>query len=476
MKRALSKLEEFLIADENERAALIKDQETRSAVRTWMGEGAFKEYMSHSPDNDHLGAGPKNVIFAPGVMGSTLQSDGLGGVWWLDMVRARDKLNQLKLSNDGESDVDADSEVMPGAVDISYGPFRKAIAISQSFGGSIHFPYDWRKPYRCSVDLLKSTIVQAYGEFRKPVHLVGHSMGGVMIRSALMAHGKELWPKIGRVVFIGTPHYGSPSVAGYLKNHLWGTEELAILAMFLSRETFRSFHGVLSLLPAPQGVYPGTRSGEGHPCANFDMYDAQAWKLDLDAADTVQLQKILDEVRSMYKELYAWHDSLLQDHRDRMLMIAGVGQKTLFRLEFAPQFLGLWEHTEKITSRVACDPNREGDGRVPLASAQLEDVTIRYVKGEHGSLPNIPAVAQDVLNWLTERKLQLPETCKGALAGHLSAIDEGTSAVPLLDGSHVPDLFKLLPEYESPTAQFRTDIEAKLDAGQLPLVNLVKIL
>jgi hypothetical protein len=232
MKRALSKLEEFLIADENERAALIKDEETRLAVRAWMGEGAFNEYLSHSPDNDHLGAGPKNVVFAPGVMGSTLQSDGLGGVWWLDMVRARDKLNQLKLSNDGESDVDPDSEVRPGAVDISYGPFRKAIAISQSFGGSIHFPYDWRKPYRSSVDLLRNTIVEAYGDYGKPVHLVGHSMGGLMIRSTLMTHGKELWPKIGRIVFIGTPHYGSPSIAGYLKNHFWGTEELAILAMF----------------------------------------------------------------------------------------------------------------------------------------------------------------------------------------------------------------------------------------------------
>ena len=79
---------------------------------------------------------------------------------------------------------------------------------------------------------------------------------------------------MGRIVFIGTPHYGSTSIAGYLKNHLWGWEEVAVLAMFLSRETFRSLRGVLSLLPAPKGIYPGTRHGEDHPCANFDMYDA----------------------------------------------------------------------------------------------------------------------------------------------------------------------------------------------------------
>lgn len=476
MKRRLTNLEEFLIADENRRAVLLRDEETRSAVRAWMGGEAFNEYLSHGPDTDHLGVGPKNIIFAPGVMGSSLHSAGLGGVWWLDIVRARNKLNQLRLGDDGETDVDPDSEVRAGAVDISYGPFRKAIAVSRVFGGSIHFPYDWRKRYRSSVDLLRNSIVEAYSDYQKPVHLVGHSMGGLMIRSTLMVHGKELWPKIGRIVFIGTPHYGSPSIAGYLKNHLWGTEELAILAMFLSRDTFRSLPGVLSLLPAPNGVYPGTRVGEDHPCANFDMYSAQAWKLDLNAAQTIQLQNILDEVCSMYKELHEWHNSLLQEQKGRMLVIAGVGLKTLFRLEFDSQFLGLWAHTEKITSRVPCVPNREGDGRVPLASARLEDVEVRYVKGEHGSLPNIPAVAQEVLSWLTESRLQLPDTCEGALAGHLSGSGEGTSASPLLDGSHVSDLFRTLPEYENPTAEFRRDIEAKLDAGNLPLVNFVKIL
>jgi hypothetical protein len=291
----------------------------------------------------------------------------------------------------------------------------------------------------------------------------------------LMVHDKELWPKVGRVVFIGTPHYGSPSIAGYLKNHLWGFEAIAILSMFLSRETFRTLRGVLSLLPAPRGIYPGTRNGEEHPCANFDMYDANAWKLNLDAPATVHLQSILDEVKHFHTDLYQWHDSLLQEYKDRMLMIAGVGQETLFRLEFDPSFLGLWERTKKILDRVPCDVNREGDGRVPLASALLEDVTTRYVKGEHGGLPNIPAVAQDVLAWLTGDRLKLAQTCQGALSGHLSAEEESSSA-PLLDGSYLEGHFRELPEFENPTPDFLTEIKAKLDAGLLPQINLVKIL
>jgi hypothetical protein len=300
-------------------------------------------------------------------------------------------------------------------------------------------------------------------------------MGGLMIRTALMVHGKELWPRVDRIVFIGSPHYGSPSIAGYLKNHLWGWESLAVLGMFLSRETFRSLRGVLSLLPAPAGIYPGTRSGEAHPCGNFDMYDAAAWQLGLDSASTVRLQNILDEVRQWYTEISEWHDSLLQEYKERMLMIAGVGQETLFRLEFDAAFWGLWERTKKITARVPCSAHREGDGRVPLASAELEDVATRYIKGEHGGLPNIPAVTKEVLGWLTTGTLSLPDSCKGALSGHLSA-DQQSSTAPLLDGSGVGGRFRELPEYENPTNEFRARIEADLDAGRMPQINLVKIL
>lgn len=114
----------------------------------------------------------------------------------------------------------------------------------------------------------------------RPVHFVAHSMGGLLVRATLMEHAPELWPKLGRIVFIATPHYGSPAIAGYLKNHLWGFDLIALLGKNLSRETFRSLWGVLGMLPAPRGIYPGTRrsdpaawgSGDAgdkyiHPCA-----------------------------------------------------------------------------------------------------------------------------------------------------------------------------------------------------------------
>ena len=87
----------------------------------------------------------------------------------------------------------------------------------------------------------------------------------MMVRATLLQYGAELWPKLGRIVFIATPHYGATAIAGYLKNHFWGTELMALLGLYLSRETLRSLWGVLGLLPAPLGVYPGTRGDDRTP-------------------------------------------------------------------------------------------------------------------------------------------------------------------------------------------------------------------
>jgi len=128
MKRELTKLEKFLTADYEAQFELLGDAEIKADAESWMGAAAFSEFVSNGLGPGHLSAGPKNIVFAPGVMGSTLQSNGLGGVWWLDIARARDKLNQLKLKDDGTGDADEDAEILPGAVDLSYVPFRKAIA------------------------------------------------------------------------------------------------------------------------------------------------------------------------------------------------------------------------------------------------------------------------------------------------------------------------------------------------------------
>lgn len=433
----------LLHASPAERLKLVRSGEHEAELRADLGDAAYTEYraLAERVDDQHLAVeAPRKIVLVPGVMGSLLQSTTKGGVWWID-VRARDYIDKLRLSPTGNEDANAEDRIEPFNVDLTYVPFQSAVIARNDFGVA-HFAYDWRKHLRLAADDLHDYIIGVHERSGEDVHLVGHSMGGLVIRLALHKH-HELWQRIGKIVFVGTPHYGSPAIAGYLKNHLWGFDLMALLGFFLSRETFRSLWGVIGLLPAPRGVYPGTRPGDTdpwtssgdpyeHPCANFDLYDAESWRLGLAPPNTQQLQAVLDAAAQLHRELAAAHAALDQTLRDRMLMIAGVGIKTLFRLEYDSAFWGLWEHTSKVTSRIEGDRHREGDGRVPLASAQLENVEARYVRGVHGGLTNIPAVYEDIFRWLNDKPLRLPDSIEGALSSHL-ALDEESSEAPHLD-------------------------------------------
>ena len=142
-----------------------------------------------------------------------------------------------------------------------------------------------------------------------------------------------------------------------------------------------------------------------HPTANFDHYDVDSYALDgLDDAHRLRLQRILDFARANYESLAEAHEALTPQQRRRILTIAGVGQKTVFRLEFVDVAWGLWEKARKVTSRLEGNPHRDGDGRVPVASASLEKVHSRFVKGRHGGLMNIAAVREDILRFLAIRR------------------------------------------------------------------------
>jgi pimeloyl-ACP methyl ester carboxylesterase len=489
--------DDFLRADTATRLELARNTSHHAALRELLGEAALNEYIALSKrlDADHLAINyPPNLLFVPGVMGSLLDST-LGGVWWID-VRTRQHLNDLALSSDGATDKDAANEVRAFNVDSTYEPFLLAARNAPDIGARA-FPYDWRKQLTLAADRLAAQIEQMQTDNGgKPVHLVGHSMGGLAIRAALMKR-PDIWPKLGRIIFIGTPHYGSPAIAGYLKNHLWGFDLMALLGIYLSRDTFRTLWGVLSMLPAPAGTYPGTRPSDKpedrwhtngdtyqHPCANFDLYQAEAWKLDLKPDETKQLQTVLDAARSFHEQLAQAHLDLTNDQRAQMTVIAGVGQWTLFRLEFAREFWGLWEHTVKVTEPVHGNIHREGDGRVPLASAQLDYVNRYYIRGVHGGLPNIPAVYKAVFDIINQRNVELATTPAQALSDHL-APSSTTSETPNLDGTTLaPGANKDDPGYLTDTPPEERDaltqrlqqLDAELDGDQLPQFTRIKLL
>ncbi|MGA4867279.1 lipase family alpha/beta hydrolase [Streptomyces lavendulocolor] len=465
----------FLTGDTPARMALVRDPSCADTLRALLGTVAYDELarLAGPPPTQHLATEPTNLVFVPGVMGSVLASTGLGGIWWLD-IRSRGRIDSLALAADGHSDAHPSFKIQPVAVDASYEGFLFA---AERTAGIRHiaFPYDWRKPLRISADLLYDTVQAAYeaNQPKKAIHIVAHSMGGLVVRTALMRH-PDMWTQIGKVVFLGTPHYGSPAIGGYLKNHFWGHEFLTLLRRYLSRETFRSLSGVLSLLPAPVGVYPETSSKDGpdydHPCSNFDPYDAAAWRLKLSPAQQLILQSLLDAAAQHHQDLHTWHHSLDQRQRDRMAVIAGTGFQTLFRLAYNKRIGFLWQHMDRITTRIPHHPDRDGDGRVPLASAQLPWVgETRYINGEHGSLPNLPAVQEDVWRFLANKPMRLSVTPAAAMGKHLAGESPATSplAVPPPTVPRSPEDPGYL-NISGPTTAELDALEQRLDSGQLP--------
>jgi pimeloyl-ACP methyl ester carboxylesterase len=487
-------LADFFQADTAKRVELLRDLAVAGELKAYLGDAAFQDLLAltgRADVSDHLSVkSPPNLVFVPGIMGSLLMSETKGGVWGID-ARTRKHIDDLGLSADGMEDRDSNNQVRAFTVDTSYEPFALAVLARDDFGHR-NFAYDWRKPYSSNTQALRDLILKMYEQNGgQPVHIVAHSMGGLMTRATLMEFGDRLWPRVGRIAFIGTPHYGSPAIAGYLKNHLWGFNLMAILGEYLTRETLRSLWGVLSLLPAPLGVYPWTRAEDNpkwkaqsgddlfyqHPCANFNMYDAKAWQLGLTDAENQQLQRVLDGSAAFHRSLHEWHTQLNQDHRDKMLMVAGVGMKTLSRLAYRSGFSAVWKEMDKITASIPGDPHRDGDGRVTVASGSLGGVTMRYVKGAHGGLTNIPAVYNDVFRWLKEETLSsLPDTVEDSLSMHLGGTGGGSEA-PNLDGtanSHGDD-----PGYwnfDQPDAAELRALDERVEHGEVPEFNRVRLL
>lgn len=466
-------LNEFYNASFEQRSGLLL--RSQAELKQAFGVEAFRELQAMYADQpEHLSAGTQPILLVPGIMGSLLRGRYQPGeLWWIDHETAegRSRLDQLGLE-DGEEPQDKSRHVDPFDVHVSYAGFFAACMKSDSFV-PVRLPYDWRKSLDSSTDTFAKGLEDCCHRFDQPsVDVVCHSMGGLVARVSLMRH-PSLWDRVRRLVFLGTPHYGSTRLAYYLRDHLRGTWRMWLLGQLISRPTFRSLWGAVGLIPAPVGVYPGTRPGQSidlpdpnaaylHPCVDFDIYQADAWPFDMIDAETAVFRRTLDYTRNLHQELYSWHQSLDPEHLEKMLVIAGVDQPTPFMLQGEQ---GLVNDIDPL------DVHRNGDDSVTLASALLENVEQRLIKAQHGALPNTPGVYHEVFRFLRGQPLELPSDVRDVYAEHLDVAPESASDTPMLDGSGLQEG----PEDE-PTKAELDELLRRLKSGDYPEIMSAKIL
>ena len=304
-------------------------------------------------------------MLLPGILGSelTVGSSQLEKVWFGFWSIFKGDFDQLQLDSAGKSIKPVDPNA---ALRRYYGELEQYLLADWNV---LVFPYDWRLDIRNSADLLADKINAQFGSSTS-VHLVAHSMGGLVSRSLAQRHPAQ-WAQMGKLVMIGTPNYGSLSIA-----HLYtGLYRLMRILAAVDRQhnlpdllqMAKNFVGTYQMLPRTDKL-PGTSTP-------VKLYDPATY------GDLRPLRDRLDDAQKFQAELNVVHNP------ERLTYIAGANQPT----------------ADGVSDSVATSDidaytfTRMGDGTVPHSLGLLPGIAATYfVEEEHSALPSNQIVMEAV--------------------------------------------------------------------------------
>lgn len=342
------------------------------AMREFYGDEEFEALKKIADDvRKARSRGPQvgTVVVLPGIMGSNLITTDGGGdedLVWVNVLRlALGRVSRLRLDDKGAQEADSAFRVTASVIDKR--TYTRLLLKLSARWNVRPFPFDWRKDIKSAADaldkFLKDILSTPDGG---PIHLVAHSMGGLVSRYFIHLH-KDTWDALpgdgqgqrGRLVMMGTPNYGSFTIPQVMT----GAEKLV---QWLARVDLR--HGLTQLLDIINtfvGSYQMLPDQEKLAAGTPDLYSSDTW------GDFTVSQTHLGRAR-------AFHDDLRDPatiNPDRMTYIAGCNRRTLSGI--SSQAPGEFGYVETL----------DGDGRVPHRLGLLDGVTTYYVEEDHGSLP-----------------------------------------------------------------------------------------
>jgi pimeloyl-ACP methyl ester carboxylesterase len=298
------------------------------------------------------------VIIVPGIMGSQLglqrTAPDPNDVLWVDPIDiGLGRLITLRMPGTARI-------ISLGVVIDSYLKLKLRLRAA-GFAVSFH-DYDWR----LGVDELGRALAERLrNEPAQRLAIVAHSMGGLVSRAAAVLPGAE---RVGRVLLLGSPNYGSFATIQALRGTYAVVRKLARLAgdssaEFLSGEIFNTFPSLYQMLPAAS-CSDGT-----------DLFDASSWPGSGPQPDPA----LLERARTV--------QSTLAQPDARFASIVGIGQETVTAVRRRGD-----DFVYTIT--------RHGDGTVPSMSAALPGAPTHYVSVAHSDLTRDPTVAAAVVDLL----------------------------------------------------------------------------
>jgi CHAT domain/Lecithin:cholesterol acyltransferase len=308
-----------------------------------------------------------NVVVLHGIMGGelTVKEPGSSQHIWMSIPRLIiGAIGWLRCRPEGPSLFDVQAT---GILKKYYGEMLLALAQDWNVRA---FWYDWRKDLRDSSTALNHAIKSWFGD-DAPVHLVAHSMGGLVSRTftkMFPARWKTMWDRKGkgaaggRLVMLGTPNHGSFAIPQVITGLNSSVSRLATADLKHSLEEvleiLNSFTGSYQMLPSPL-VMPKMA----------DLYKSSSY-----GGQNVP-QNRLDLARRHHD----WISSEVDG--ERMIYVAGCNQLTDVDIK----------DMARLNSRDAYVKSFFGDGTVPHELGFLKQngkrIPTFFVELEHGNMP-----------------------------------------------------------------------------------------
>jgi hypothetical protein len=354
------------------------------------------------------------VIFIPGIKGSKLVDT------YPTDFRVRWSLEDLVVGNLFEDPLDF--ELKEGLYDRDeHHLFREGELINFAYEKMVRrlrewndqplylFPYDWRKPLEVTASRLVEFIDHVQGKLGKDgdpvgVSFVTHSMGGLVLRSALELRRPNPFRDVERIAFVAPPFRGSCDIpltliAGEKSGWLGEDEDFRKLA--------RTFPAVYQLIPSFEGAAIAAETG-----TPLDLFDFENWQQSVRPKGKLEA-RFLRDAEAFVRGSAARHggsspapmisETLLRRHAEKILILTSVGHDTCHQIPVETENRKNQNWFDFGNRKI----DRLGDQRVHLKSAAIRGLTLAaYRRAEpHATICRDRLVINSVSWWLQGERL-----------------------------------------------------------------------
>ncbi|MDO7170579.1 CHAT domain-containing protein [Mariniflexile sp. AS56] len=399
------------------------------------------------------------VILVPGIMGSTLARNDENQ--WVDMRKINDGAISKNLN------ISADKVEANGVIKKYYNELAEHLSGQYDI---ITMQFDWRKSLKEAAKNLKNEIENITKNHNVKIHIIAHSMGGLLVRQFMMDF-PDVWSKFkqnefNKFVMLGTPWLGSYLIMEVLTGHSRRVKQLAAIDFKNDRgdllKIFWKYPGIFELLPIEETT-------------NRPFWDTTFWQ-DLDKKANLKDMPNPDSNTKSLGDFKTFRDTVLEFTKNltiadfkNIYYICGQADKTVFDYTLQNRFLA---RTKKLVYKATS----YGDGSVTwetgIPKQLLNSSNLYYTHTSHGDLANETYIFQGISDILSTGSTNRLNTQKPTSRGGEIISEIYESAEPSYNSEAVVDaLFDIKKQSKPEVDSFNVKvIHGDLKVSSYPLM------